>query len=109
MEQANKDIADIKREQAKHNQDDLAYQKKNDEQNKAILVKVDTLIVSQTDFHEKMQPMAEWFVEMNLGKRMRWEWVTSGTKIGGFIAVTIVVLTAVWTSIKFLISQALIK
>lgn len=111
-----KEIKEIKANAAKHNEDDDVRFEKNDRQNIAILKSIDqlvashsALVTSQNDFHEKMQPMALWFNDMTFTKRIKWEWITSGTKIGGFIAVSIVVMGALWTAVRWIISQALIK
>lgn len=100
MEQVQKDIADIKEAMKEHN---LADDRRFDDiisTNRVQTARLEELIV-------QMQPMTDWFKEMTLGKRIKWEWITSTSKVGGAILVIIAVVGAIWAGIKLLVVNAL--
>lgn len=100
MEQIHKDIADIKEAMRLHN---IADDRRFDE----IIQSNKQQTVVLSEIQTSLAPISEWFGEMTLGKRIKWEWVTSTSKIGGVILVIVAVLGAMWAGIKYLILNAI--
>ena len=91
----------------KHEEDDTkAFQTFNlilQDQNKTLA----SIQQESKDFHTKSTPMIEWFEDMTLGRKIKWNWVTSTSKIGGVILVIIAIMGSIWAGIKFLVLNAI--
>ena len=69
--------------------------------------KFDAYVKSDMEWKEKAKPMFSWFDEFVLSKKIRVEWLSSASKIGGIILIIIALVGALWQGAKLLIVNAL--